>query len=510
MPTINKAPAAKLAAGTPANGKPATVVRPIKHPEPKLYLRIGDKAVTVEQAKELLGWETEGEYATRRIHDNPRLKAGTKDTTYGEDYTLLCAEEKVRCFNNAGNREYIPSQAAKIRQDILTGNWRLNGENMIIGRTGLVVSCQHRLIGFILAEWERLNGPNAANWQKRWPDPLTLETCLAVGFPEDPDTLKTLDNTAARTLGDIYMSMGLFDDVKVQEEGKWLPASRKAKAELCRMLDAATDLLWRRLGANESQAHKYQTHSESERFLQSHKRLILCVKHLWTENQNRGISHPDLRLSPGQCAAACYLMGCSATDYSDYHTKDEPGDKHMDWQHWDRARQFWSELAGDKPPCRQVRLAIKGLKDETELSGRMVEKLMVCAKAWDQYKQGKKPDQQDCELMMDDAGGLEEWPSFGGPDLGPKKPKAETEAVPGEEDRKAEAGRIRAEKLQASVDKAKATHAGAREHGKPIARPVLVPIPKVAPPRAPGEVAKPAPVQLDKEGKPPAPKIVKK
>ena len=61
MPTINsKAPAKPAAA--PANGKPApAAARPVMHPEPKVYLRIGSNAITVEQAKELLLWETEGE-----------------------------------------------------------------------------------------------------------------------------------------------------------------------------------------------------------------------------------------------------------------------------------------------------------------------------------------------------------------------------------------------------------------------------------------------------------------
>lgn len=483
MPTIKKGPPPAVQPGqvTPrtlakSNGHPG---RPILYgPDkgfPKASVRRGAEALTVAQAKELLGWEIEADYTARRMQENPKLKKESRDATFGEEYTLIDEEgQKVRCWNNAKNRPFDDGHARKLAQDVLNRHWRFNFENIIIGITGLVLSGQHRLIGLVLAEQMRL-GKQKGHWEALgWTMPVTIEVSIGFGAPEDADVLQTFDNVKPRTLADVLYTSDIFAGIR----------ERKDRAELSRMLDAAIDLLWKRLGAGKDSFHKYQTHSESQDFLVRHHRLLQCVKHLWEENKNRGISHPDLRLSPGQCAAACYLMGCSASDETKYREAEMPQEKLLDWSCWDRAKEFWSDLSGNKKPVGQVRLAIKNLKDETELTGRMVEKLMVVAKAWDTYKNGKAPSQDDCELSTDHDGALDEWPGFGGVDLGPPKPKAEAEPIANEEERQAEARRIRAENLQAKVEGPGTT-------------------------RLPGEVAKPEPIKVDKDGKPPPPKLIK-
>jgi hypothetical protein len=157
--------------------------RHVVYPEITVGKHIGPNALTAEQAKTLLLWETEEEYGARRLEDEPSLQKDDPKVTFGERYLLKDSSgQKVTCWNNSNNRPFSESWARAIAQDILNKMWRLNCETVIIGRTGQVLSGQHRLVGLVLAQQMR-HGKNKDKWDTLWPDgeDPTLETLIAYG-----------------------------------------------------------------------------------------------------------------------------------------------------------------------------------------------------------------------------------------------------------------------------------------------------------------------------------------
>lgn len=444
-------------------------------------------SLTVEQAKAMLGWETETEYAARLLKENAKLKPS--QLHFAEPLLKDTRGERVVCWNNGKNRDLKLDWALSIAQDVLNGNWRINGEAVIVGRTGLVLSAQHRLIGFILAEQKRQDDEE---WRKRWPEPLTLETYVSLGLPEDQKTVNTLDNTLARTDADAIRTIGLFVDWKVKDKTKGKDGkdrvvdrvlSNGERKECERMYAAATSLLWQRVGAGSTdEHHRYQTHSESAAFRDRHPKLLACVKHIFEENWDaRAIS--NLRLSAGQSAACLYLMGSSSSDPAKYHGVDgQPGEQLLSWDRWDRACAFWSELSAGKLKAVGEALANPfGLKEATEASS--LERLCVLAKAWGVHVGGKQPTVEQIRLkhVKDDVGVVKldlslEKPAFGGIDLGPKhEPQTEADELVQEanqrgvtvgvvmDERKAAAKEAVAKEMQAKLDAAKANKAAAKQ-----------------------------------------------
>ncbi len=212
---------------------PKPVPRPCLYPELKIakrYLGSKDGPLTFEEAKKILGWETESEYKARKLAENPSLEGAFMDTIgFGDEYLLLdFNEEKVRCWNNSEyspegkllktNRPFDESWCKKLSQSILSSQWAgptcmgvgtismvyggdqpykaadgtvfkkgdkitvpeftPNGESIIIGQTGMVESAQHRLIGYIMAV-------------QRWRSEKEHDYWVAAGWETEPvlDTL---------------------------------------------------------------------------------------------------------------------------------------------------------------------------------------------------------------------------------------------------------------------------------------------------------------------------------
>jgi len=83
--------------------------------------------MTPDQAKKLLGWSQESEHIK-----------------FGSNYLLLDEYgEKVRCYNNVTNRPLYPNIYKTLRQEHLRKKWQMNGEPVIIGRTGLILNDPH-------------------------------------------------------------------------------------------------------------------------------------------------------------------------------------------------------------------------------------------------------------------------------------------------------------------------------------------------------------------------------
>lgn len=252
--------------------------------------------------------------------------------------------------------------------------------------------------------------------------------------PMSPRRTRTLDKVNLRALSKVIDTSGLFDGWTVKDEimdkVEVRTLSSGEKKWCSRMLDKATALLWQRVGAGVDEFHGHRTHSELAAFHDRHPRLLQCVKHIFEQDRD---GHPisGLKLSAGQSAACLYLMGSAATRPDAYRSAEQPGEKVLDWQHWEKAQQFWVDLADGKLKSVTNALANPyGLKEATEASG--IERLCVLAKAWELYVTGRKIASKNLRLSFVDKEGvgkvLNEWPTFGGIDKGNPK-EADTDEV---------------------------------------------------------------------------------
>jgi len=400
-------------------------------------------ALTIEGVKRILNWETEEEYAARLLAENPKIKPAAcafesrprSETPGAEPLLTDLFGRRVVCWNNGRNRDLRIDWALSIAQDILNGHWRLNGETIVIGRTGLVLSAQHRLIGFVLADQLRETNER---WRMIHPEPLLLETFASIGLAEDQQTINTMDNTLARSDADAIKTVHAFDSWTVNDKRK-VKGSEKLqsfvrtldngeKRKCSRMLAKATELLWDRVGAGRDEFHGRRTHSESAAFRDRHPRLLQCVKHIFEEDQ--GHAFGLLGLSAGQSAACLYLMGCADSDAEKY--RNAPFDeRNLTWTKWDLARQFWVDLAksGNRDgktfgPLSEVVVALANpFALDVGMEANSLQKLCVLAKAWGVYSIGKSPTVAQLTLkpLNNDDGvivGVDERPAFGNVDLG--------------------------------------------------------------------------------------------
>ncbi len=385
--------------------------------------------LTPEDIEDMFGWETEPKYVERMMEKYPNTKPS--DHFFYEDYHCINTnKEKVRCHNNAGNRPFDMDWCEDLIRMILRGEWAgpltipgetINGETFRMSKYGRVLSGQHQGTALVLAN-ERLQQSRDVNHRPHYDpndpdselypfwrdhDYCVIETLVVTGLSEDERVLRTIDYVKERTLADVLYTMELYR--------KNNPPERK---EMTRMLAAAIDLLWTR-----TCAQGYRTHPEMVAFLNRHETLLDCVEHLFLENKpivvdkkrREGESEDEhkirlameavqggrriskLHLSPGQCAALCYLMGTSATSESDSETyrgdgRTPPTEKLVDFSMMERAKLFWTKLAGDKEfvPVRvKLNSLITSEADSTHnlgLGGRWEEKLAVLAKAWGIFK----------------------------------------------------------------------------------------------------------------------------
>jgi hypothetical protein len=475
MPTI-AAPKPKTAA-TPAAPKaapaPAEPERKVVYPD----LVVNGVAVPAESTfldlatvKEVLGWESESEYVARMKAESPQINEAA--VKYGEDYLLRDERgEKVRCWNNARNRPFDETHCRKLVQDQLNGAWAFNLETIVVSRTGVVTSGQHRLVAKVLAE--QLREIQYVLWEKKWPPgtEIPFQSLIAFGGSDDPKVIQTIDNVKPRSESDVIYTSEIFEKLPTLD-----------RRECSRMLAAAIDLLWRRTRAGEMvTTEKYQTHSASLGFFHRHEvKLLRCVKHLWEENKARAISF--LRLSAGQCAALMFLAASSSSDIDDYRNADPaPNERKLKWDRWDQAEEFFS-LLGTAVDFQVVRDALAGLTDvETGGGGRTTEKHCILARAWEAYLGGGNIAADDLTLSYGkNADGntvLTEWPDFGGIDQGPSRKDVEPEPTPAE---------VEAEKRRMRAEAAKDMRTRREE----------------------GEVKAPPKVTYGKDGKPPAPLLL--
>jgi len=375
--------------------------REIIYPEVSIKLCNGerDPFLTADEAKLLLGWEPE-----------------TDDCKFGAEFTLLDGYgTKVRCLNNMGNRPYKPTNASLIRQEVLCGKWRLNLESMIVGKTGLLISCQHRLIGLILAvqEWEQ----HQAKWKKFWKTEPTLACLIAFGCDEQDEVVNTIDTGEPRSLADVIYRGGYF------REGGLNNAQRE---RVSKILEYAVKFLWQRTGAFLNPYSGLRTHSESLDFIERHERILEAAKFVYEEDGGKHRKITTLMPS-GIACGLLYLMGAATSNQDEYKELTPPNESVIDWEQWDQACDFWEKLASNHKDLLLLHTKLVEMRNEASSNP---EKVALIIKAWAQFVAKKELTEKGVSLRYRFDGEfkhLEEFPVLGGIDRGDRRHKSSQE-----------------------------------------------------------------------------------
>lgn len=391
----------KASSGSPSKAKvkpsPSKPVREVLYPTVDGMLLTGDDALTAATARKLLGWQEEGE--------NLKFKG---------DY-LLTDEKgvKVRCLNNITNRPLYLGNVRSLKQEILNRRWRMNGEPIIIGKTGLVLNGQHQMIALILAAqyWNEHQGLYGAYWTSE----PTIDKFLVVGVEECDDVVNTMDTCKPRSLADVIYRSEFFAAM-----------STKDRRNCANITSFAVKTMWDRTGASEDPYRVLRTHSESLDFIARHPRLLEAVKHVFEENGAENLIKRYVSL--GTAAALLYLMGTSASEREQdnaqgYAQADNPSEAQLSFKRWDKACDFWVMLASQSESMKPVAMAMASLIQQ-ELDGPL-ERVSLLVTAWNHYVTGKALTEKGLAMQhtTNDAGQpvLAEVPTVGGIDVGGAK-----------------------------------------------------------------------------------------
>jgi len=419
------------AKATKAQAVSTKAVEDVKYPEIVVGIRriSTGNPVTFPEAKELLGWLVE-----------------TEDNKIGHNFHLVDEQgNRVLLSNNLSNRPFQDSWSETICQDHLNGNWRLNGETIIIGRTGKVLSGQHRLVALIMSVWvwHDKESPMYAQVRKVWKEEPVLECLIVYGIDEGSETTRTLDNVRPRKFSDV-----LFSDGKVF--GKMTASNRKT---LCSMTDHAIKMLWARTGAKDNGYAPYKTHTEAIKFLDRHPGILKAVKHIHDEESERSISK---YVTLGYASAMLYMMATSGANderVKTYREAELPTEKMVGLELWDKACKFWTLLAKKGRELQPLRDALKGLAEQGLQNDRNA-KVGLIAKAWEMYREDEplSIDKLTLETTTKDDGSVNviEFPVFFGVDRGDPREVADhsEEANPSPEEIAAAAAEIRKKKIK--------------------------------------------------------------
>jgi len=377
--------------------------RPEIYPDVVCKVLDGEEALTADQAKELLGWE--------EVETGSRFKDLNGNGIY--------------CSNNLGNRPLTMSNVKTISQDILRGKWKLNCENMIIGKTGQTLNAQHRLIALIFAVQTYNKEPDK---YEHWSKEPTIDTLLVLGADESDEVVNTMDTAKPRTLAEVIYRSTYFADLK--------PVDRK---KVARAADYAVRLMWHRTGAEHNSFAPRRTHAESLEFIDRHPKLLECVKHIVIEDGDKGLIKRFLPV--GSAAALLYLMSTGNSELAKYRESDKPSEDDLTFDLWDEACDFWVGLAQQSKGFELVRNELANLMED--LSASFAVRCALLISAWEAVSNGKKITPKVLKLQFEtDDDGFKQFtdcPTVGGIDVGdPKEIEDITPPVAEEEEEEEE------------------------------------------------------------------------
>ncbi len=359
--------------------------RKIIHQTVSVELCNGKTAITIQKAQDLLGWEEE-----------------TKEAPFKQDFLLKDFNgQKVRCFNNTTNRPISKPNLKSLKQEILRGRWQLNGEPIIIGKTGLILNGQHSLLAFIEAVQEWKAKPDESVYGKEEP---TLDKLIVFGIDESDAVVNTMDTCKPRSLADVIFRSHFFSIMQ--------PKDRNT---ISRMTDYAIKLLWERTGVTADAFALRRTHSESLDFIERHPKIIECAKHIFEENGDH--NNIGYFVSPGYATALLYMMGSCTSDPTEYRaTRNEDV---LDWSMFDKACDFFVLIAGKAPEFNPIGKALQAMLEKSEnITPR--ERWSLLIKAWNLYVADEplttKAIALEYDIDKDGINRLAEQPTIGGID----------------------------------------------------------------------------------------------
>lgn len=415
---------------------PRLTVCGIEIPEENLY-------VSAEDMKTALGWESEAEYEARLTDGASPEQASKMNVKYGADFDFKDYNgEKIKLKNNPRNRPVDQSWLQQLAVDILNDYWRFNGESGVIGKTGLSLSLQHRGLALIWAEQMRSyegddedKKAKAKQLQKQHPEPLKIPMVVVRGIEETPDVTRTLDNVRPRSLSDV-----LFADTSMFSK-----TARADREKLCKLTDFAIRTVQKRTGENEDAFAPRRSHSEPLEFLGRHPRVVKAVSHIFTEvnrkdDKGERVSVLEKVIGAGTAAGLMFLMGASESSRERWDDANPaPNDRHLDFNMWDKAEEFFAGLGDAKnPEFEGVRKAVsKCGNPATGTPAPPAVKAAIVVNAWNEFiTEGGNMSLNNVMPEfgpVDDNGNrpLKGTPSVGGIDLG--DPKAVREAQEAEE-----------------------------------------------------------------------------
>lgn len=440
--------------------------RPVVYPElrAEVYCVGGPNGpIYAETMAEWLGWEL-----------------ADKNMNWGAATLLTLPNgQAVRCLNNLGNRPFYETWMKQIAQDMLMkkfGPKGPNGETIIIGRTGRTLSAQHRGTALMYAQYLLDTPEGKAKYGHLWPDGrVYIESFVAFGVDESPETVVTLDNTKSRTGADCLYTSPHFQDLD--------PTPRRA---CCRIVEDAAKVLWERMGIATSVSALpgkkilfRRTPSEVLNFLDRHPTLGQCARVIYAENGEQKALKKYMAL--GSCTAAMYLMATSESDLAAYADANPPSEASLDLKWLGRAESFWRDFAQHHPFMAALWNAYRPWLNEEVASayyfpknpedksignwaGTLAEKLGLFAMAWTVYKEMREDDGEKIttdQIQLSYVGeepehNLQAPPTFGGIDLGDKEFREEEEVDKTEEEQENEDDGVVDEEDDGEVEEAPA------------------------------------------------------
>ena len=406
----NKKPknaASKRQSTTKAGTTKAAQRGKVVYPELGVTLRNKDNPLSVEDAKQLLGW----------ISETEATETTGKKVQYGKEYHLRdFAGNKVRLTNNLTNRPFRMGLARRYANELLRGKWRLNGETIVIDRYGMMQDGQHRLAGLILAE--QLRQKEVAKWRAYGvKGVLTMDALIVTGIDPKPDTVDTINLGQKRSLGDVLFRNQQFGGEITENDQR----------RLANILSTATRLVWERVGGKITSDAPHFPHSEALAFVEKHPELIKAALFIYQEDGN------DKRISSyvslGYATGLMFLLAASSSDPDTYQ---ESGAYNLEL--WDKAEEFWVVFGSGGKDLHALRTVLArmeaygGAQGKAFITGTVVKGMNL----WMDNKpveaktcKVKKKRQDDGKLIV------AEYPRLGGMDteveLVEPEPEPETE-----------------------------------------------------------------------------------
>ena len=346
----------------------------------------GKDALTVDKAKELLGWKT--------------IAKGDNETPVFRDLD----GNRIALTNNTSNRPFRMGLAKRYASEMLRKKWRMNGEPIIIDCRGLIQSGQHRLVALVLAEQERKKNVEKAKTEYGWRKSIAVDALVVTGISDKPDCVDTLDLGQKRSLGDV-----------VFRNHDWSGYSEREQRKLSNVLSGATRLTWLRTGGKVVSAAPHFPHSEALDFMKAHPGIRESVEFVFNEDGGTGAEGKKLStyVTLGYAAGLHYLMTVAGTDPNKF---EETGKVKTNFRN--KADEFWVLFGSGAFPVLTralVRIDASGGMGRDEVCGTIV-------KAFNRWVDGKdisKAAEIKVKRTKNEAGKviLAETPRIGGLDV---------------------------------------------------------------------------------------------